>query len=253
MIVGLYGCIGFLGLGLQVVALIHAIRTGRTYPWLWVILFFPLIGGLAYFFIEVLPDIRRGKALDQFKSSVARVVDPECELKRLRDELEVCDSHENRLTLAAEYSRLGRHEEAVQTYRESLRGHYAQDPETRLGLAKALFAQGNLAAALDAIQGVQIGLSGRAKSEAILIQARVLEGLKRHEEAARAYESLIPVAVGQEATCRYALLLETMGQADRARALFEQVVKEVARGPRHYQRAQAEWAAIAHQRLAARE
>src|SRR5512139_870053 len=124
MIMALYGFMGLAGLVLQAVTLIHALRTGRINPWLWVILFFPFIGGLAYLYMEMWPDIRRGRSLDRLKSTVARTMDPECELKRRREELEICESHENRIALAAEFARLQRWDEAAATYRDALQGHF---------------------------------------------------------------------------------------------------------------------------------
>ena len=253
MIMALYGFIGLAGLVLQAVTLIHAIRTGRINPWLWVILFFPLIGGLAYLYMEMWPEIRRGRSLDRLKSTVARTMDPECDLKRLREELEICESHENRMALAAEYARLQRWDEAAATYRDALQGHFSREPEALRGLAGVLFAKGDHAAALEALSAIESGGGGRARPEVLLLRARTLEGLGRREEAVAAYEALLPGAVGQEAPCRLALLLESMGQRERANALFQQVAREIARGPRHYQRSQAEWLALARQRLSGPE
>jgi hypothetical protein len=253
MIMALYGFIGLAGLVLQAVTLFHAIRTGRINPWLWVILFFPLIGGVAYLYMEMWPDIRRGRSLDRLKSTVARTMDPECDLKRLREELEICESHENRMALAAEYARLGRRDEAAATYRDALQGHFAREPEALLGLAGVLFAQGDHTATLDTLAKIEPGSTGRARPEVLLLRARALEGLGRNDEAVAAYEALLPAAVGQEAPCRLALLLESMGQRERAQTLFQQVAREVARGPRHYQRSQAEWLALARQKTAAKE
>lgn len=253
MIMALYGFMGLAGLVLQAVTLIHAIRTGRINPWLWVILFFPLIGGVAYLYMEMWPDIRRGRSLDRLKSTVARTMDPECELKRLRKELEICESHENRVALAAEYARLQRWDEAAATYRDALQGYFAREPEALLGLAGVQLAQGDYAAILDTLSLLEAGTTGHTKPEVILLRARALEGLGRNDEAVAAYETLLPVAVGQEAPCRLAVLLESMGQRERAQALFQQVVREIGRGPRHYQRSQAEWLALARQRLSATE
>lgn len=253
MIMALYGLVGVAGLVLQAVTLIHAIRTGRINPWLWVILFFPMIGGLAYFWMEMLPDLRRGRSFDRLKATVARTVDPESDLKRLREQLDLCDSHENRLALAAEYARLHRWDEAEAIYRDALQGHHAQEPETLMGMAGVLFAKGDYTAALEVARAAEKSPLGRSRPDSLLVQARALEGLGRDDEALAVYGTLLPVALGQEAACRMAQLLEKMGHPERARPLYEQVVRETARGPRYYQRDQAEWAALARQRLAAKE
>jgi hypothetical protein len=64
------------------------------------------------------------------------------------------------------------------------------------------------------------------------------------------YESQMGSATGQEAKCRYALLLKKTGQTEKANALFEQILKTVSRSPRYYRKTQLQWVETAKKNLA---
>jgi hypothetical protein len=42
-------------LALQLLLIIHVIKTGRNTLWIFLLIFVPLVGGLAYLIVEVLP------------------------------------------------------------------------------------------------------------------------------------------------------------------------------------------------------
>lgn len=80
--------------------------------------------------------------------------------------------------------------------------------------------------------------------------ARALEALGRDGEAADEYRALVTHYPGEEARCRYALLLERGGNRCAAAALFAEILKRHRRAPRHYRQAQAEWVETARNRVA---
>ena len=45
---------------LQLLCIIHVLKTGRNTSWIWLIIFLPYVGGLAYLVVEVLPTLGRG-------------------------------------------------------------------------------------------------------------------------------------------------------------------------------------------------
>lgn len=50
---------------LQVVLALHAIRTRRPFYWIFLILFFPLLGSLIYVLAELVPEWERSNALQR--------------------------------------------------------------------------------------------------------------------------------------------------------------------------------------------
>src|SRR5688572_13541578 len=66
----------------QLACLIHVIRTGRPYWWLWVIFGFPLVGLAAYVLLEVRPSWAKG----DFHSLMWRLKSPQERIRILEAE-----------------------------------------------------------------------------------------------------------------------------------------------------------------------
>jgi hypothetical protein len=56
---------------------------------------------------------------------------------------------------------------------------------------------------------------------------------------------------GAEARVRYGMLLKTIGRTAEARVLFNELLLQMKRAPKHAQKMQAEWLAIAEKQLSA--
>jgi hypothetical protein len=56
----LFGLIPF---ALQLLLIIHVLKTRRDFFWIYLLIFLPLVGGLAYIVVEILPGIGRSRAV----------------------------------------------------------------------------------------------------------------------------------------------------------------------------------------------
>ena len=79
--------------------------------------------------------------------------------------------------------------------------------------------------------------------------ARALEVQGKNDEAVRHYQSVVTRYPGEEARCRFGLLLEKLGREQEAQALFREVIASVKAAPRYYRSRQSEWARTARQHL----
>ncbi|HEX8242352.1 MAG TPA: hypothetical protein VF541_02605, partial [Longimicrobium sp.] len=81
--------------------------------------------------------------------------------------------------------------------------------------------------------------------------ARIHEDAGELEGAAREYQALLarPV-IGEEARCRYALVLKQLGRTAEAHAIFDEIVRHARLSPGHYRKAQKPWIEIARKELA---
>jgi hypothetical protein len=68
----MYYVIGIVSLILQVALAVHVVRTGRSMMWLFIILFFPVVGSLIYLFAEVIPEMERRNTLQYWVADVER-------------------------------------------------------------------------------------------------------------------------------------------------------------------------------------
>jgi hypothetical protein len=236
---------------LQIVCVVHVIRSGRNQIWIYVIVFLPAAGCLAYLVAEILPELFQSRAARNVQSGARRMVDPAGDLRRAADDLALADTVENRRLYAAACLRHGRVEEAVQRLEQALVGVHQDDPSLLSDLARATFAGGDYQRTLDLLDRLQQVDPKYSSADAHLLYARALEGLGHDAEAEQEYRALIGYFSGEEARCRRGLLLERGGDSAGARAQFAEIVERQRRAPRYYRRAQREWVAIAQDRLKA--
>ena len=234
---------------LQVICAVHALKTGRAYWWLWIILILPGVGCLVYFVSEMLPDLQRSSAARRVGTDLVSIVDPGRSLRRLEEEVEVADTVTNRRALARGYLRAGRHDEAIELYRSCLKGVFEDDVALSLELAYALFPSGAYEEAKSRLEQLgqhDLGIRGPERD---LLYARTLEQMDDVEAALAQYEAIVRQSSGEETRCRYALLLEKAGKTGEAQQAFREIVKRANRSPRYYRRAQKPWIDVAKQHL----
>jgi hypothetical protein len=235
----------------QIFFIIHAVRTGRPYYWMFILLFIPLFGILAYIVFELLPGASKSPASRKAMRNAERLVNPEGDYRKLVMQLENTPTVANKRALADECVRLGKLEEAERLYRDGMSGIHATDPGLMLGIARVLFAQGDPAATLEALDDLRTANPDFQSAEAHMIYARSLEALSRDEEALGEYEALSRYFGGEEPKVRRALLLQKMGDAQAAHEAFAEIKRSVERAPSFYRRNQREWYQVAKQNLKA--
>src|SRR5262249_21383201 len=131
----------------QVLLIVHVIKTGRNTIWIWVLVLLPMAGPLAYLIVEVLPDLFGSRFGRSTARGVRRAIDPNRELRDASARAAVTDTVDAKKALGAELARRGDYAAAIQIYRSGLRGLYEFDPTLLLGLAEAQFASGDAAGA----------------------------------------------------------------------------------------------------------
>jgi len=232
---------GALELLLQIALAIHAYRTGRMSPWLWIILFLPGLGSLMYIILELGPELFSGSAAAKVKRNLVATVDPGRDYRALAREVEIAPTVHNRLRLADECMRLGRAEEASRLYEACATGLHAADPAILGGLARTRFATGDLAGAREALDALRAENPDWRPADVALLYARVLEGQGFVDEALAALRALAATYPGEEARCRYAELLARAGRAEEARAEYREIVRRVELQGRSYRKLQQPW------------
>jgi hypothetical protein len=233
----------------QVLLIIHVIKTGRNQLWIWVIVFLPLAGGIAYVAVEIIPELLRGRAARRTARGLRQAMDPGADLRRYESEVRVAGNVASRQRYAEELLRHARHDEAIAQYREALTGLYEHDPNLMLGLAQAQFGKGDASGARATLDEL-IRLNPDFRSPTgHLLYARALAAEGNVQKALEEYRVLAPSYPGAEASVRYAQLLQAQGQAEEARKVARELLEQARIAPGHYRRAQRPWLEAAQRLL----
>lgn len=226
---------------LQVLCLIHAVRTGRTQPWAYILVLLPVAGGIAYLVAELLPEWTRGPQAQRARQTLAKTLDPERDYRQAKELADETPTPRNLLALAAAGLELGRGEEAAALYRRCLVGHDVDDPALLLGLARAELLAGRPAETLAALDRLRRAHPDWQSSEGHLLYARALETLGELDRALVEHAALAEYFPGPEAAVRQAELLERVGRAGEAATLWQSLRKRYERAPRHLRRRYKSW------------
>jgi hypothetical protein len=234
---------------LGVTCAVHVVRTGRPYYWIFIILFFPVIGVLIYVVAELLPELLGTHAVRQAAGNARKILDPERAYREASRNLQISPTAYNMCALAEACVERQSYDEAITLYRNALVGINADAPDMMEGLARARFLKGEMAEALAVLDELRARNPDYRSADAHMIYARSLAALGRDAEALDEYEALTRYFSGEEARCRHALMLRKVGRLAEARGLFEQIVRVEKLAPARYIKAQREWIDVARANL----
>lgn len=243
--------IGGVVLLIQLCFAYHALKTGRPYWWLFVIMAFPVMGCVLYYFIEVFPSSRESRKAEQAARAIAKAWDPERTLREKVADLESCGSVENRVQLAKACMNHRMYADAATLYRSCLNGVYEKDPDIRFGLATAHLMNGSYSEALEMARKVRADQPAYRKAEVGMVIAKALEGGERLDDALAEYKVLADIFPGEEGRWRYAALLARLQRGADAQEVLGRMLRNSERMPEHYREAQGEWLKLAREHLQA--
>ena len=239
-----------LSVAVQLLCLVHAARTGRASHWYFIIMMGSFIGCIAYFLVEVVPELRHSRAARQVSRDVSEVVDPDRNYREALDRLDAAMTIDNLIGLARACADRGQLDDAIRLFGLALTGVNENDPRTMIELAAAQFRRGLFTEVIATLDQLREANPDYQSQDGHLLYARALNELGDTEAADEEFAVLVTYFSGEEARCRYALLLLKSGRVEEARQQFEAVVCSVDRASRHYFRSQRDWYAVAKQNLA---
>jgi hypothetical protein len=239
---------GFVLVLMEVYFAVHAARRGRHY-WIYIILFAPVVGCIAYFFVHVLPDLGHSKVVEEAGDKIVRAIAPTRNLVRLKEQLEFSDTIQNRQLLAKEYLHIGAYEDAITLFESCLEGIFEKEPDIIFDLANAHFLNGSYDEAKRRLLELKETDPDPRNKEPLLLLAINYEKLNDNDNALKEYKALIDIYPGQEARCRYAVLLKRTGYKEESEKLFKEIVWTASRSPRYYRRIHKKWIEIAKENL----
>jgi hypothetical protein len=225
----------------QVALVIHIVKTGRNTLWIWLVIFVPLVGALAYFAVEILPGLLGSRTAQRAASGLRKTVDPHRDLREASQKLAVNDSVDSRRKVADQLFDRGRYDEAIEHYRAAMTGIYSREPLLMLGLAKAQFAKKQIAEARATLDELIANNPDFKSPEGHLLYARALESEGNTEKALAEYKALTKYYSGAEAMYRYASLLKRQGQVEQGNAMLKELLANSELAGAVFRKENREW------------
>ena len=216
---------------LAVVALVHYVRNRPDGFWIYIILFLPTLGPLAYLIANVfLPLLGLGGA--NLEGRVASTFSERKRIKELEQKIEETN-------LPAYYAELGEllyhrgdYPRAETMLRKGITKNDDQ-PESRYWLARTLEKLNKPREAVELLRPI-VNENPRFKfGEAYLAYARTLAAAGRIKEAKAAFEQVTNQSTLVEARVRYGLLLAESGETAKAHEQMESALRDGKGLPRH--------------------
>ncbi|MDH5178654.1 MAG: hypothetical protein OEZ39_19925 [Gammaproteobacteria bacterium] len=230
-----------LSIVLQVALVVHVVKTGRPTMWIWIIIMLPLAGMIAYFLIELLPDLLGTRTGRQATHNLKKIINPNRNLNDAALNYSISDTVENSLQLARECLDKQMYDEAKRLYEKCLTGLHKDDPDIMFGLARAEHGLQHHAA-VKALLDELIATNPNYKNhDAHLLYAVTLEMLGEIDKALEEYVVLDRYYPGPEPTYRYAALLKQQGRVAEAKQLLEKILTAAKTSGRHYNSLHKEW------------
>lgn len=224
----------------QIACVVHCVRNGRNTFWIWPLVFFPMVGCVAYFIVEVMPGMGGNRHVRTMRAQAAKAIDPEREVRLARDALGLADTVANRIRLADALAAVRRSAEAIPLYRDAIAAQALPDGRTEAKLAFALFEEGQTDEAQAVIDRIEPPSGQSDRDRLSLLRARIYEHLGHRDEALAIYKDIVTRVPGEEARCRYAALLIELGRKREALGVLEEVEDRMKRLDRYQRQADAE-------------
>lgn len=236
-------------LALVVACLVHVFRTGRDRFWIYIIIFLPMAGCIAYFFVEVLPDLIQGRGAARLSAGVVRAVSPGRKLKEREAALDLAPTVENRIALAEAWTEEGDPAKAADLYAACLNGVYKEDKMILSRLAHSLQAAGYSVRARQVFDEL-VRIHGPLTDDRdLLCFASTLDACGETAKAEEHYRAAAAKSPSLEARYRYAAFLRSAGRTEEAAREVTSLERGFALMPGFAKRTQRKWVQAARKEL----
>jgi hypothetical protein len=230
---------GILPLVLTVVALVDAVRVGADWYWFMIILWFPVVGAIAYFVVVRSPMLGARNA-GMMSPAAARRLQARRRLRQLQVQLVNWRGPGILAEAGEELMVLGKPQEAEKLLREAKENGGAVE-DVNFGLAQSLEMQGRWAEAVPLLQELVKVEPDSHLGEGPLHLARSLDEAGRGDEAEPVLRKLLERRTVIEAQVRLARILLRKEEREEAGRLTAEVLTDAGVLPRYLKRQHRAW------------
>jgi len=233
----------------QILLVIHVLKTGRSRYWIWLLIFVPLVGGIAYLVIEILPEFGGSIQGQRAVRGVRKAVNPGAALQKHAAAWEQSSNADNARRYAEVLLDHEKFSQADEVLDQALSGFFSTEPTLMLLRARSRFETGDHTAAVEILEALREANPGFRSAEGHLLYAQSLEASSRMSEAVDEYRSVAQYFPGVEARYRLAMALNTSEREEDALSELEQLINDARLAPAHFRKSQKKWLVLAREQL----
>jgi hypothetical protein len=223
----------WVGTVFQIWMLIHAV-SHKEWMWVMILLVFPFIGPLWYFFYVYRPS---GGAMHGFELPGAA---KRARIKELQAQIHHLDKPHHHLELADIYFQQGKLKEAEASYRASLERD-PQDVDARAHLGQCLLRQNRVQEALPLLEGVCNTNPKHDYGHTVMALGETLRALGQKERAITVFEHVTEQHSYARARVQLAELYLEAGRHENARKQIDEVLADARHAPAFQRRRERTW------------
>lgn len=217
---------------LQIICLIHAVKTGRANPWLYILLFLPGISLLLYLILEILPELSANSLWQNLTHRNPSL----SELKKAAEEIPTITNLENLADALVLDRQLN---QAIAVYQQALTHEPNAYPDLHRKLAGCYFKTKHFQAAKTELEILSHSDDYHPKDQ--ILFARTLASLGESDQAARLFAAAVPKSLDLSASYYYARLLRQRGDKAQLTALLKSANTTYQELAPRYQRQEKSW------------
>lgn len=226
---------------IQILLVIHVLKTGRSRYWIWLLIFLPLIGGVAYLVVEIIPEFSSGITGQRTRRNVRKLIDPGADVRTHAAAWEQSSNADNGRRYAQALLAAGQAAEAEEILNQVLGGFFKTDPALMLLKAQSQFDQEQWGPSLATLEDLQQHNPDLRSPEGHLLYARSLEQTGRSDEAIKEYHAVVGYYPGAQARFLLGLALKNSGQAKEAAEEFRNMIRDAELAPAHFRKSEKNW------------
>ena len=234
----------------QLALIVHVLKSGRSRYWIMILIFMPLIGGLAYFVIELLPQFSGSITGQRAVRNVKKTLNPGADLRQTEAAWNQSPNVDNGRRYAEALLDSGEDEKAEDIIDQALKGLFATEPTLLLLKARLQFEKERTGEVVETLELLQEHNPDFRSAQGHLLYARALEAQGQIDDAVREYSAVSGYFPGVEARYRLALCLEVAGNDTASRSELESILNDAKLAPPHFRKSQKTWLDAVKQELA---
>lgn len=226
---------------IQLALIIHVLKTDRSRYWLLFLIFMPMIGGIAYLVIELLPEFSRSISGQRAVRNVKKTLNPGADLRLHEAAWEQSPNVDNGRRYAEALLDAEKPAEAEDIVNLALKGLFSTEPTLLLVKARIQFDHDRPDEAVESLETLQQHNPDFRNAAGHLLYAQALEATGKTEKAIREYSAVSGYFPGVEARYRLALCLKTAGNDQASTAELESILNDAKLAPPHFRKTQKPW------------